>query len=67
MDTHKYVVVVCLDESVVAFLDKNNKENFDVDIRNIFDECFEYFLLAHPLEYILEGNLVENVQSTMVI
>ena len=32
-------VVECLDEGVLACLDKNNKENVDVD-------CFH----AHPLE-----------------
>ena len=62
MDTKKLGVVECLDkyevaccdedvvacfyEGVVKCLDKNNKEDFDI-----------YFILAHPLEYILEENL----------
>ena len=41
----------CLDEGVVAYLDKNNnKDYFDVDIRHILDECFGYLILTHPLE-----------------
>ena len=58
-------MVACLDEFVVAYfnksvvgwLDKNNKDNFDMDIRPILDECSEYYLLSHPLKYILEGTL----------
>ena len=38
--------VAWLYEGVAACLDKNNKDDFDVD-----------FLLAHPLEYIIEENL----------
>ena len=54
MDTNKFVVVeilysdgveccdgdsvACLDEGVVAYFDKNNKDSFDV-----------YFFLSHPL------------------
>ena len=36
-------VVAWLDEGVLACLDKNDKDVFDVD-----------FLHAHPLEYIIE-------------
>ena len=36
----------------------DNKANFDVDIRNRIDDCFVYYLLANPLEYLLERNLV---------
>ena len=58
MDTNKYFVMACLYEGVVACLDKgvvilldnNNKDNFNVDIRNSFDDCFKYFLLTHPLK-----------------
>ena len=39
-------VVSYLGEGVMACLDKNNKDYFYVD-----------FLLAYPLEYILEENL----------
>ena len=39
-----------LDESVVVFLDNDNKDDFDVDIRNIIDDYFGYFLLSHPYE-----------------
>ena len=35
--------VTCLDEGVVKLLDKNNKDYFDVD-----------FILANPLEYLIE-------------
>ena len=42
-------VLSFLDEGVLAFLNKNNKDDFDVYIRHILDDCFEYFLLAHPL------------------
>ena len=66
-------VVECLDEGVFAWLDegvteildggllpcldKNIKDDFDVDITQSLDDCFEYFLLGNPLEYILEGTL----------
>ena len=43
-------IVACLDEGVVEFLDKDNKDNLDVDIRNIFDYYFGYFLWENPLE-----------------
>ena len=33
-------VVGCFDEGVVALLDNNNKDNFDVDIRNILEVFF---------------------------
>ena len=33
-------------EGVMACLGNDNKDNFDVDIRNRLDDCFEYFLLA---------------------
>ena len=46
-----------MDEGVVACLDKNNKYNFSVYIRNSLDYCFEYFILTHPLEYLLEVTL----------
>ena len=36
----------CLDEYVVAFFDKNNKDDFDVD-----------FLFEHPLEYTIGETL----------
>ena len=36
-----------LDEGVVAFLDKNNKDYFHVD-----------FILAYPLEYIFDETMV---------
>ena len=42
-------VVAYLDEGEVAYLDKYNKDNFNVDIRNIFDDFFEYFILRYPL------------------
>ena len=56
MDTNKYFVMACLYEGVVACLDKgvvilldnNNKDNFNVDIRNSFDDCFEYFFSHTP-------------------
>ena len=38
--------VELLDEDVLACLDNNDKDNFDV-----------YFLHTHPLEYLLEENL----------
>ena len=50
-------VVACLGEVVFRYLDNNNKGDFDVDIRHILDDCFRTFLLAHPLEYILEETL----------
>ena len=34
-------VVALLHEVVVACLDDNNKDNFDVYTSNIFDKCFE--------------------------
>ena len=43
-------VVVRLYDGVVECLYKDNKDNFDVDIINVLDDCFEYFLLTHPLE-----------------
>ena len=49
--------MVCLDEGVVSCLDNNNKDNFDVDIRNSFDDCFGYFLHAHRLKYLLKVTL----------
>ena len=58
-------MVVCFDEGVVELFDesvvtcfhmKNNKNDFDLYIRNSLDDCFEYFLPAHPLEYIFEGS-----------
>ena len=36
-------MVVCLDKGVVAFLDKNSKDDFDVYIIHIIYECFEFF------------------------
>ena len=51
-------VVECLYEGVVACWDKNNNDNFDVDIRHSIDDCFNYFILAHPLKNILDGTLV---------
>ena len=48
-------VMACLDEGVVECLD--NKDNIDVDIRHRLDECFEYFILAPPLEHIIEATL----------
>ena len=39
-------VVACLDDGVTKFLDNNNKGDFDVD-----------FLLANPLEYLIEETL----------
>ena len=44
------VVVELLDEGVVAWLDKNSKNNFDVYIRHRLDDLFEHFLLVHLLE-----------------
>ena len=43
-------MVTCFDEGMLDFLDKNNKDNFDVDIIHSLDDCFEFFLLAHPLQ-----------------
>ena len=43
MEMNKWVVVACLDECVVALLDKHNKDNFDVDIRNSPADCFWIF------------------------
>ena len=37
--------MVCFYEDVVACLDKDSKYDFDVDISNSLDDCFEYFLL----------------------
>ena len=34
------VVVSCLDEGVLACLDDNNKDNFDVFIRQILDDYY---------------------------
>ena len=56
MDTNKLVVVSCLDEGVVSyfyedvvsFLDKYNKDGFDVDIRNSLDECLNHFSSRTP-------------------
>ena len=55
MDTKKYGVVACLDEFggglldqfLVECLDKDNKDDFDVDISNSRGECFGSFLLPH--------------------
>ena len=43
-------MVELLNKGVVACLDGNNKDDFDVDIRYNLGDLFEYFLLAHPLE-----------------
>ena len=57
-DMNKYGVVAYLDNDVLEFLGggmvsclfNDNKDKFDVDIRNRLDGCFGYFLLVHPLE-----------------
>ena len=59
MDTIKQVVVEFLGEDVVACLDKDKTYCFDLYISNSLGCCFEYFLLAHPLEQYLEGTLGE--------
>ena len=51
------VVVACLYEGMLEFLNNYNKANFDVDIRSSLDDFFECFLLSHPLKYNLEGAL----------
>ena len=38
-------------------MDKNNRDDFFVDIRHSLGDFFEYFLVTHPLELILEGTL----------
>ena len=47
-------VVGFFDEVVLELLDNNNKDNFYVDIKHSLDECFEYFIRARPLGYLLE-------------
>ena len=51
-----------MDAGVVACLDKYNNDDFYVDISNILDDCFEYFILAHPkkknLEETLDGHYI---------
>ena len=41
--------MVYLDEGVVALLDNNIKDHFDVDIRHRLYVCSENFLLTHPI------------------
>ena len=48
-------MVSYLDKGVVESLYKNN--NKDKNIRHSLDDCFEYFLLAPPLGYLLEVTL----------
>ena len=38
----------CLDEGVVACLDNNNKDNFDVDIEHSLGDYFGYFSFHTP-------------------
>ena len=42
-----------LDCSVVSCFGKDNKYDFDGYVRNSLDNCFGYFLLTYPLEYII--------------
>ena len=49
-------VVACLDGGVVELLDKNSGDDFYVG-----------FLLSHPVRYLLEGTLGENLKPTMFI
>ena len=44
-------------EGVLACLYYNSNDGFCVDITHSLDVCFEIFLLAHPLEYILKRTL----------
>ena len=67
MDTKKYIVVACLDEGVVSFLNKDNKEYFDVDINNSFDGCFGFFPFHTSRKRILREPWVGNLLSTMVM
>ena len=42
-------------------MDKNKNDDFDVYVRHSIDECFEYVLLAQPLENFLSEHWVETV------
>ena len=46
-----------MDAGVVECLDNDNKDNFDLNIRNRLNARFRYFLLTPPLEKLLEGTL----------
>ena len=55
-------VVACLYEFAMACLDtNNNKDDFDVDIRHSFDDCFEYFSLHTPCNTFLSETWVDNI------
>ena len=54
-------MVLFLYEGVVARLDNNNEDDFDVDKRHRLDDCFETLILAYSLEYLPVKPLMANV------
>ena len=60
-------MVAYVDESVLEFLDNNNKDDFDVDIRHRLDVCFQFLSLHTHCNSFLSGHWVYNVWYTRVI